>query len=155
MSEHTKEPWAIDPDDRLGMEWNNHIVSVANPDRTICFMSHDGTAENIEFQANARRIVYCVNACAGMTTEEIEADIVVGGYRALLACSDSVIATLEQQVAELVEALERARTAFITNGDRILDDIYDDYINRLGMSVDFKECYAAQITGALSKVKQP
>ncbi len=65
------------------------------------------------------------------------------------------IATLEQQVAELVEALERARTAFITNGDRILDDIYDDYINRLGMSVDFKECYAAQITGALSKVKQP
>ena len=76
-------------------------------------------------------------------------------YERVISERNRRIATLEQQNAELVEALERARTAFITNGDRILDDIYDDYINRLGMSVDFKECYAAQITGVLSKVKQP
>lgn len=70
--EHTKEPWAIDPDDRPGMEWNNQIIPASNPNRAICFMSHDGTDENIECQANARRIVACVNACAGLPTADLE-----------------------------------------------------------------------------------
>ena len=73
MSEqHTPEPWAIDPDDRPNMQWNNHIVSEANQDIAICFMAHDGTEDNECGEANARRIVACVNACAGYATEELE-----------------------------------------------------------------------------------
>ena len=110
MSEHTKEPWAIDPDDRLGMEWNNHIVSVANPDRTICFMSHDGTAENIEFQANARRIVYCVNACAGIPTGMLEA----AGQSAVIA-----LRPVDELVAER-NALLAALKVIAWNADMYL-----------------------------------
>lgn len=79
MSAHTPEPWAIDPDDRPGMEWNNHIVAANSPGMTICFMSHDGTDENIECQANARRIVACVNACKRFRIETLEAAAACGG----------------------------------------------------------------------------
>lgn len=72
MNEHTKEPWAVDPDNRDGMEWNNHIVSEKNPHLRICFMAHDGTNENATGEANARRIVACVNACAGIETYALE-----------------------------------------------------------------------------------
>lgn len=110
MSEHTKEPWAIDPDDRLGMEWNNHIVSVANPDRTICFMSHDGTSENIECQANARRIVACVNACAGIPTGMLEA----AGQSAVIA-----LRPVDELVAER-NALLAALKVIAWNADMYL-----------------------------------
>jgi len=36
----TEGPWAVDPDDRPNMEWNNHIVQL-NLGNTICFMAHD------------------------------------------------------------------------------------------------------------------
>lgn len=69
---HTKEPWSIDRDERLGMAWNNHIVSEANPNLTICFMSHDSTPENEHGEANARRIVAAVNYCAGIESNVLE-----------------------------------------------------------------------------------
>lgn len=72
---HTPEPWMVDPDDRPGYEWNNHIVSATDPNQTICFMTHDNTPENIEGEANARRIVACVNACKGIKTESLEMDV--------------------------------------------------------------------------------
>jgi hypothetical protein len=65
----------VDPDDRPGYEWNNHIVSATDPNQTICFMTHDNTAENIEGEANARRIVACVNACKGIKTESLEMEV--------------------------------------------------------------------------------
>lgn len=71
---HMKEPWAIDPDDRPNMQWNNHIVSAENTDIAICFMAHDGTEENERGEANARRIVACVNACAGIPNDQLECD---------------------------------------------------------------------------------
>ena len=72
---HTPEPWKVDPDDRPGYEWNNHIVSATDPNQTICFMTHDNTPENIEGEANARRIVACVNACNGIKTESLEMEV--------------------------------------------------------------------------------
>jgi molecular chaperone GrpE (heat shock protein) len=44
------------------MSWNNHIVSEVEPNMTICFMSHDGTAANAQGEANAALIVTAVNA---------------------------------------------------------------------------------------------
>lgn len=32
-------PWYVDPDDRIGMEWNNHIQSADG--NTVCFMAHN------------------------------------------------------------------------------------------------------------------
>ena len=75
LMSHTPEPWMVDPDDRPGYEWNNHIVSATDPNQTICFMTHDNTPENIEGEANARRIVACVNACKGIKTESLEMEV--------------------------------------------------------------------------------
>ena len=69
---HTQGPWEIDRDTRPGMQWNNHIVQSANRDHAICFMAHTQRDGNAEGRANARRIVACVNACEGLTTEALE-----------------------------------------------------------------------------------
>ena len=61
MSEFTKGEWCVDRDNRPGMEWNNHISSVAEPHKTICFMSHDNTPDNRESEANARLIAQSPN----------------------------------------------------------------------------------------------
>jgi azurin len=97
---HTKAPWEIDRDDRPGLEWNNHIVSCDKPNLTICFMSHDGSPENEVGEANARRIVACVNACTGLTTEIVEQTGIVRdliGQNALLTKQrDDLLAALEE-----------------------------------------------------------
>jgi len=54
LAEATPGPWSVDPDYRPGMRWNNHIV--APGDKTVCFMSHDGTDENKVGEANAELI---------------------------------------------------------------------------------------------------
>lgn len=55
-AKYTPGPWAIDPDDRPGMGWNNHIVRLADPNIAICFMSHSGRKDNSQCEANARLI---------------------------------------------------------------------------------------------------
>jgi len=50
----TKGPWRIERDDRPGMHWNNHIYGADG--MCVCFMTHDGTEENIRSEANARLI---------------------------------------------------------------------------------------------------
>lgn len=71
-AKHTSGLLRVDPDDRPDMEWNNHIVSVDHPHMTICFMSHDGTRENEQGEANAARLVACWNACEGISTEQLQ-----------------------------------------------------------------------------------
>ena len=127
MSEqHTTEPWAIDPDDRPNMQWNNHIVSEANQDIAICFMAHDGTEDNECGEANARRIVACVNACAGYATEELEQATLDKRHR------HEIIADLvksNKQRDELLAALEEITNVFATIG--ITAGCYDDELNAL------------------------
>lgn len=52
--------WFVDPDDRPGMGWNNHIC--AGPHLRVAFMAHDGSLENDRGEANAALIVAAVNA---------------------------------------------------------------------------------------------
>ena len=113
MSEnkHTPEPWAIDPDDRPNMHWNNHIVSEANPNIAICFMAHDGTEQNERGEANASRITACVNACAGIDTELLE--IIADNDKTLAG----VIANVEKQRDELLAALDVAMENLRSHGD--------------------------------------
>ena len=59
MSEHTKEPWIFDAPDA---DFSGIIIG-----------RHGGEVVDGEFtEANARRIVACVNACAGMDDPEKE-----------------------------------------------------------------------------------
>ena len=73
MSEHTKEPWVIRANefdrkimimsevDSDGFDWD--IARVYN-------CPHENADENVE--ANAKRIVTCVNLCAGLTETQIK-----------------------------------------------------------------------------------
>lgn len=91
MSKHTQEPWAHAPE---GM-----IVSLA-PDT----QPEDAVVANIK-PKDARRIVTCVNACAGMADPAAE------------------IAELNRQRDELLAALEDIKREII------LSDVDMDYID--------------------------
>jgi hypothetical protein len=52
----TPRPWAADPDEREGYEWNIHIVEAADPHMRIAFTSNGPGSE-----ANAALIVKAVN----------------------------------------------------------------------------------------------
>lgn len=81
---------------------------------------------------------------------------------ALIAERDELLDYLKrhpkERVADIIRerdeyraALEEARQEFLANGEQILKDFYSEYNNRLGMSIDFKECYAARIKSVLAK----
>lgn len=58
--EHTEEPWRV-------AEEGRYVRVYAG-----AFLLAEYSADNVYAVANARRIVACVNACAGMPTDEIE-----------------------------------------------------------------------------------
>lgn len=62
MDAATKGPWRVDPDDRPGMSWNNHIVQEGTPN-TICFMTHDPRDNSCQ-EAAAEIIVLLRNHAA-------------------------------------------------------------------------------------------
>lgn len=72
MSKHTPEPWEIEvvegENTRCDEIWNNIVK------KFICKCCSDPFDE--ESQANAHRIVACVNALEGFSTEDLEAGIV-------------------------------------------------------------------------------
>jgi hypothetical protein len=87
MAEHTKEPWHVNhdrPDDAKSQ------LSISNGDariiaNVVTFARTHGLDGGKE---NARRIVACVNACAGIPTEDLEADEIkklIGAMRFVLA----------------------------------------------------------------------
>ena len=67
---HTKEPW-----EKSGL---NGVYG--SKSQQIAVM---GDGEYEEVQANVRRIVACVNACEGMTTEAIERGVIKELLKAL------------------------------------------------------------------------
>lgn len=83
---HTATPWEV-IDGRF-------IRQSGNPRHVIARVSKGDAME-----ANARRIVACVNACAGIRTEALE-------HRAhLLKAEDDTLASLRRQRDELLAAL--------------------------------------------------
>jgi hypothetical protein len=62
MSEHTKEPWAI----------HNSKNLIAILDYEGKHLAELWQRKEYDSVANARRIVACVNACAGIPTEALE-----------------------------------------------------------------------------------
>ena len=78
MSEHTKEPWFYELEDgsdlRIYSETNANIVSG-------CGCCGSPNCDD----ADARRIVAAVNACAGMPTDDLEEMVKQGGNVRVLA----------------------------------------------------------------------
>ena len=63
MAKHSSSPWSRDRFHQI-VDGNGQIVYVDN----FTFGSH----RTEESQANTKRIIACVNACEGFTTEELE-----------------------------------------------------------------------------------
>jgi len=63
MSEHTPEPWD-------GKEIPLTAAGLARAGLGIVFTNHPATRD--EAEANARRIVDCINACAGVPNDWLE-----------------------------------------------------------------------------------
>lgn len=93
---HTKEPWAMEQTEKVE----------SNLDVFIRDSHGDGIAWAYN-EANARRIVACVNACVGFSTEHLEKsyDGVSMDLRFVTDLQASCISRLEIQRDELVAAL--------------------------------------------------
>ena len=122
VSEHTKEPWSI-------IEVENDAPRIVNAE------IKQGVGV-IFALTNAKRIVLCVNACAGKTDAELEGfagKLFMGSQIALWssycelkernAALEQQLAASEQQRGELVELVRIINTH---------EDSYDDAENVLG-----------------------
>ncbi len=67
---HTKEPWEA----RRDPSYYGIVSEIYAGDKFI--LSIGGVHSPSELEANTKRIVACVNACAGITNEALEAGVV-------------------------------------------------------------------------------
>lgn len=112
MTQHTKEPWRIEP----ATKKDNWRIIGANGQVISTFSG------NMDME-NARRIVACVNACAGITVEMLEA--MPSGPASLLP----MYARLEQQrdqlqaqrdqLAQQLANLERLTGVYFPRGQEL------------------------------------
>lgn len=91
---HTKEPW------KIGFPPPNGEQTIG--DLTGMMVAVTTTGHGVESKENARRIIACVNACAGIPTEQLES-----GEARSVRDELADIAMLEKQRDELLDALER------------------------------------------------
>ena len=91
MSQHTKEPWKLA---YRGCE-GAYDIDAAGGDISL--------ALNVG-EANARRIVTCVNACAGLPTKPLER-LIAGGGR--LAAADFIVDAMDRQLEETEQQRDR------------------------------------------------
>lgn len=101
MAEHTKEPWSVHSGDIWQGEPDNPIVPLYREIRES-WSWHQATPED-EREANARRIVACVNACAGMADPAAE----IASLRRYLAfykqSANDLAASLEEHARALAK----------------------------------------------------
>ena len=107
-TKHTKEPWYFD-------QKNTCISPVSDDQLEICSIQPiDTTAKagkwfmfGEQSEANARRIVACVNACAGLSDEQLEDDKLDVFLQALR------ISSLEAQLADLSGARKADKADYL------------------------------------------
>lgn len=108
MSNHTPEPWVAFkvPSDRLS-RWVVLEQNSAGTGKMVI-------AENIRTEANARRIVACVNACAGVPDGLLHS----GAYREMIQAQTELTIQRDELLAAL-EATERGLSAIEENYQRV------------------------------------
>lgn len=107
-SKHTPEPWSAGVSKYKG-ELHFTAVPVGNEGKITALCGLAGANDEDESIANARRIAACVNACAGMTNEQIDNVCMISG--SLLNRFGEQMAYLgqvEKQRDELLKAIALA-----------------------------------------------
>lgn len=106
MNEHTPEPW-------LAYVGPINMEGGLNPffRGTVAILKHSGEGDDVavildrnepahSYEANARRIVACINACKGETTEDLE------------KCAEgAVVLTVDSVLQDVVTAIEESDAA--------------------------------------------
>ena len=142
-SKHTPEPWEFGYGQTrefgmcLGIGLNSapdwHVVAVVSPADSV----------NHADEANARRIVACVNACAGCATEVLET-APVGFFNSTYG-HPKYLEEITNQRDELLAALERCRFALEPYDDIKPRDWKSDRLN-------LREAHQAAVA-AIAKAK--
>lgn len=151
MSKHTKEPWCVGDTTHENGEFIETAI-MALEGRAAIAVCLDFGFNNLGMrEANARRIVACVNACAGIDTEYLESPDNLATYARRMAiqrdeykAQAAALAEsnenwmdgfndMKQQRDELLAALNEARL-FIpekTNNSTKFRDYVDELINKV------------------------
>lgn len=101
MSKNTSELWSVVPGYYPG------FVEIFGASFKISVVTHAADIELVESMnrlEDARRIVACVNACAGLPTEQLESSPlggVLNGVAGLIAQRDELLAALEGLLADM------------------------------------------------------
>ena len=108
---HTPEPWSAKPGYGYGRSFSAYGICAADDAVAVTTL----LGPEID-QANARRIVACVNACRGFSTQYLESVVAEGESlqrRKIDAgkIADATVATLTRRCDELLEALRTVWTA--------------------------------------------
>lgn len=95
---YTPEPWVLDGDDITAEHLDGTIIAQTCGGNYFC---------EINKKANARRIIACVNALAGVSTETLEILIAQGNgkYALNVEATQAKVKKLEAQRDELLNAL--------------------------------------------------
>ncbi len=109
MSKHTPEPWNTS---------NGRIYQEGKKQSTIATVAKDFQDYMIFNEDDARRIVACVNALAGLTTEQIED----GAFAKMRDDRDFLL----KQNSEMLEALEGVASSGRGSSGRIILDSFDE-----------------------------
>lgn len=114
---HTPEPWALF---EVGDRFKHQCPVSSDKTSILTIATEDGTQFGAVYNnEDARRIVACVNACAGLETEAIEAiqqtaSIVAGKLKKHIQERDELLAALEEVVRisdRKHDAWDRAKAA--------------------------------------------
>ncbi len=115
MSEHTPGPWTVNP------ECLTAVIKAGGSKKSIAnatdFSPNCSSSEYDERDANARRIVVCVNACEGLSSEALERlGTLDRASVAAAARRNEMVIRLHESNAELLEALKDLREAIQSRG---------------------------------------
>ena len=99
-TEHTPEPW------RIGTPPPNGEQTIGNEKGLMVAVATTG--HGVSAEANARRIVACVNACAGIPDEQLY-DQEPGCLLSAMVEQEQEIMTITKQRDELLASLEAGR----------------------------------------------
>ena len=115
MSNHTKAPWLFD----------GKVVYALNEKWVNIFSAfvQDGKTGEDELKANARRIVACVNACEGISTETLEQGSTLAKITKSasdeLAAARNMQGNIEDRIARLAQQRDELLAAIKSFGHKV------------------------------------
>lgn len=113
MSEHTKEPWVQgDCSRNMIYAWKGQVLVFTDDGYRIIVSCNQNYPE--EAEANARRIVACVNACTDMKDPAADIDTIKAQRDELLAAANGIDAWWRlPNIARTVDTIEPPMRAII------------------------------------------